>query len=201
MNRIVTSGLALLSLFAVGCGGHNVWGIVRQSNPNGLAGQKSFTVTAWNWEGLVIGTREEDKMTLDQYVAKKKPEDQAKWRADFAGDQAGTEQKFREILADKCKGFGADCGAAPGQALQIKVRVRVYEPGFWSPAGFGNRATHIRTTVEFTDAAGTTLDEIKFGAVVHPGTFTPSTGQRMRIAAENIANQVSRYLKERTTGK
>ena len=202
MMRILKPAvLSLLSIVAVGCGGPN-FNIVRQSNPNGLAGKKNFTVAPWNWEGLIIGTREEDKMTLEQYIQKKKPEDQEKWKADFAGDQAGTAAKFQEVLTDKCKSFGANCAAAPGgDAMMIKVRVRVYEPGFWSPAGFGNRDTHLRTTVEFTDPAGNTLDEVKFSWRVTPGTFTPSTGQRMRIAAEGIAGHVAKYLKMRTEAK
>ncbi len=201
MRILKPAVLSLLSLVAVGCGGPN-FNIVRQSTPNGLQGKRAFTVAAWNWDTLVIGTRDEDKMTLEQYVAKKKPEEQEKWRAAFAGDQAGTAARFQEVLADKCRGFAANCAAPAGaDALQIKVRVRVYEPGFWSPAGFGNRATHLRTTVEFADAAGNTLDEVKFSWAVSPGIYTPSTGQRMRIAAEGIASHVAKYLKFRTEAK
>ena len=189
--------MLVLPLVAAGCG--PTWVVVKQANPNPLSGKKAFAVEALAWEKMSIGSREKDRMSLADYVAKKKPEEQEKWKADFAKDQEGAGEKFKEVLASKTKGAGLDTAAGAGpETFTIKPSVRVYEPGFWTPMGWGNRATELHTTVEIVDGSGAVVDEVQFMSVIQPGTFNPSTGQRIRQAAEEWAAQLSNYLAGRT---
>ena len=191
----------LLVLFTVG-GCAPSWIIVKQASPNPLAGKRSFAAQGLGWDQVLIGAREQDRVRLDDYVNKKKPEEQAPFREALQKDFAGAGELFKSKLSDKAKGIGLEIAAAPGEGVfGIKSTVKIYEPGFWSPVGFGNRATELHVTVVIADAAGNVVDEVGLYAAVMPGTFNPATGQRIREAAEAIGAQLAKYLEGRTAGR
>ncbi|MSP59810.1 MAG: hypothetical protein EXR72_05615 [Myxococcales bacterium] len=178
------------------------WVVVKQATPNTLQGKKAFSVEAWNWEKVSIGSREKDRMSVADYVAKKKPEEQEKWKEAFGKDQEGAAEKFKERLTEKGKGAGLDMAAAAGaDTFVIKPSVKVYEPGFFSPVGFGSRGTEVHLTIEIADGAGAVLDEVQFLSIINPSIYTPSTGQRIRQAAIALADQANGYIQSRTGGK
>ena len=197
-NTKTLAGITLLALAGIGCG--PTWIVIKQANPNPLAGKKDFAVADWSWDGFKVGSRDADRKTLDEYVNTKKPEDQQKWRDDFAQDQVGANEKFKSQIASRGSAMGLNT-AASGDAFTIKTQVRIYEPGFFSPVGFGTRDTEIHVTVQIADGAGAVVDEVHFMGRATPNIYIPTTGQRIRISAENIADQLGRYLQSRTAGK
>ena len=184
--------VALLAAVAgTGCGPS--WIVVKQANPNTLTG-KSFSIDAVNWDGVSIGgnTSEAD------WIAKRKPEEQEKFKADWTTDKTEAGQMFATRLTERLGKRGITVAAAPGgEAFAVKAKIDMYEPGFWSPMGFGNANTTLVVSVDFADAAGAAQDTVKFTANITPGTFNPATGQRIRQAAENLADQVDAYLATR----
>lgn len=184
--------VAVLAAFAgAGCG--PTWVVVKQANPNSLTG-KSFNVEAPNWDGVSIGHQD----TEATWIAKRKPEEQEKFKADWTTDKTEAGQMFVARLNERLGKKGIGVAAAPGgEAFGVKSKVDLYEPGFWSPMGFGNSNTMVTVTVDFTDGAGAVQDTVKFTANVTPGITNPATGQRVRQAAENLADQVADYVATR----
>lgn len=184
--------VAVLAAFAgAGCGPS--WIVVKQANPNTLLG-KSFSIEAPSWDSVSIG----GKTSEADWIAKRKPEEQEKFKAEWATDKSESGQMFVTRLTEKLgkRGIGV-AAAAGGEAFGIKGKIDLYEPGFWSPMGWGNMNTTVVATIDFLDGAGAVQDTVKFTANIVPGITNPATGQRVRQAAENLADQIDAYLATR----
>ena len=190
--RALSTALVVATL-ASGCGPS--WIIVKQSNPNTLVGKKSFAVEPVAWQGLSIGGKD----TEEAWIAKRKPEEQAQFKTEWETDKAESAKKLAARLGDKMAKIAATVAGAPGgDAVTIRGKVELYEPGFWSPMGFGNADTVVVMNVDFTDAAGAPQDTVKFTARVPGSIIMPAPGQRLREGCEQIADQVISYLAART---
>lgn len=183
--------LFLLAGTLVGCGPS--WVVVRQASPNTLAGTRSVYAAPLSWESLSIG----GKNTEAEWIAKRDAKDQAQFRADWERDKAEASSIYATRLAANLARSGlTTVPAAGGQTLGIRAHVDIYEPGFWSPAGFGNAATELKVTVDFV-VGGTAQDTVQFHPAVGPSVFNPVPGQRCKQAAEQLADQVAAYLTAR----
>lgn len=180
--------VASFAAFAAGCGPS--WTVVKQANPNAFSGKKAYTVEPLSFQGVLIGGVD----TEDAWIAKRKPEKQAEFRASYEQDKVDATQKFDERL----KANLDKAGYAAGADVTVRPHVTSYEPGFWSPAGWGNKNTELTVNVDFVDAAGNVQDTIIFSSKIAPGTFNPATGQRVRQAANKLADEVAQYVTART---
>jgi hypothetical protein len=178
--------MALATVAAAGCGAP--WQVVRQADPNPLLGKTDFAVAPVGYEGLMVG-----QMTEADYLAKKEPQSQSS----FQGDKEGMAQVFMDQLAATRGGLNIAGGTqAPPSGFFVRPTVNFIEPGSFN--GFVNFPSEARMDVQLIDAQGALIDEIVVRTRVASDISAPSSGQRLRMAAERLGHLVSRYLRVRT---
>jgi hypothetical protein len=198
MTNTTRARFVATALFAALAGCGPSWSVIKQATPNTLASKKSFSVDAVSWDGLSIGGQSSEA----DWIAKRKPEEQGQFKADWEKDKGEGAQLFATRVGASLGKWGGAVAPSPGgDAFGIKPHINMYEPGFWSPMGFGNSNTVVVMTVDFVDGAGAVQDTVKFTGSVQGTVFTPVPSQRMRQCIEMIADQVAEYLQGRSGGK
>jgi uncharacterized lipoprotein YmbA len=190
MKRIpVRAGLLLtLALALVAASGCSPWTIVKQANPNPLAGQKALVAEPLHFESMKVGSK-----TEAEYLAGKDGKQQESWKADLAS----MTQLFADNLARQAKGVQITAGSAG--PLVVRPIVTMIEVGNFN--GVFNIPTDVMVTLQIVDDKGTVLDDINYKITVAADLIRPSVGQRLRTAAELAAARAASYIQTRAGGK
>lgn len=190
--RTTRSLLLVAAAALVGAGCAPAWTVVRQASPNPITPQTSLAVEPIRFEGLMVG-----KKTEEAYLAEKKPEQQASWKA----DQAAMDQVFSSTLVSQARGLQIAAGAPEqGGPYLIKPAVTFIEPGVFT-AVF-NMPSQVHMTVQITDPQGAVADEIRMKVSVASGNIMGvptmvSVGERLRECAKRLGTLTARYLRQR----
>jgi hypothetical protein len=180
---IVASSSAL-----AGCGGGPQWTVHSQAAPDPFLNQKSFGVVPTDFTGYMVGGKSEA-----DYLADKKPDQQASFQA----DKQGIDEMLVNALVGKAQATGINVSRAtgPGAApFQIHPVVQWLEPGYY--VGISAAPAELRVVVKIESPDGKVLDEIE----VHKKAKGLATGQRLRMAAEQVGNATAAYLATRVSG-
>jgi hypothetical protein len=162
--------------------------VVRQAVPNVLAGAHSFSVEPVHFEGLIVGN-----LLEAEWLARKTPEQQAS----YMGDRQAMVQNFVERLARRQEGMEIIAGPPPTpQTFVIRPILAYIEPGFY--AYVARRDTEARMRVQIFTGQGQLLDEIVVYSRITANLYNPSTGGRLRSAANHLADAAAAYLRDRT---
>lgn len=193
MNLRRASSLLVLafSLLLIGCG--SPWISIKTATPNPFANQRGFAVAPVQWEGLVVGHKDE----VD-YLSEKDAEQQASWDE----DKGALNDMFTNTLMSSAEeeGLAVVLATAPTSAPYfVRGRVTFIEPGVFT--GVFNLATVVKMQILFTDPSGAVLDEIRIESTVGASLFNPSSGGRIRAAAEELGKRTAQYLRFRVTGE
>jgi hypothetical protein len=86
--------------------------------------------------------------------------------------------------------------AAPADGYLIRPAVDFIEPGNFN--GFVNIPSEVHMDVQLVDASGAVVDEFRITSTIPADLSRPAVGQRLKSAAEQLADLTARYLKERT---
>lgn len=175
--------LVFLASFCVACG--PPWVVVTSAAPNPFANQRSFALEPMHFEDLVVGEKYEK-----DYLEGKDEEQQESWFE----DKRAFSVRFGEALAAELPEveLSGEKGASP---FVLRPRAMFIEPGFY--AVVASRPSEVRMTLEIVDAKGSVLDVIKLRTIV-PGTLSnPSSGGRLRQAADILGANAAQYLRTR----
>jgi hypothetical protein len=169
------------------------WKTSVQAAPNPFIGQKRFGVIPVTYDRLIVGDKSES-----QWMAEKDGEQRASWQE----DKGGINEKFTVALIEGAASDTIQVVRATGGAdapYLIRPNVTFIEPGIFT--AFFNKNTIMRMTIQITDPTGRVLDEVLIERMVAASMTNPSTGGRMRDAAEQLGNLMSRYLLFRVKGE
>ena len=182
-GRLASTLLAFVVLLG-GCIAHP-WQVIRQAVPNPLVGKTIFEVAPTSFEGLRVGGVPEG-----EWLAGKDGQQRQSWE----GDKAGMANEFLAALQRGAAGIGIR-PAGPGAAgLVIVPHVTFVEPGFY--VGVAHRSSEAQMLVQIREGQ-TLIDEISVGAMVPADLSNPSTGGRLRAAAQRIGVITAAYLRSR----
>jgi hypothetical protein len=176
------------SSVVMGCGGGPQWIVHSQANPDPFLNQHNFAVVPTDYTGYMVGGKSEA-----DYLSDKKPDQQASYQA----DKQGIDEMLVNALAGKSAGAGIQISRATGPEaapFQIHPVVQWLEPGYY--VGISAAPAELRVLVRFTSPDGKVLDEIE----VHKKAKGLATGQRLRMAAEQVGNATAAYLATRVNG-
>jgi hypothetical protein len=169
------------------------WKTSVQAAPNPFIGQTRFGVIPVTYDRLIVGDKSES-----EWMSEKDGEQRASWQE----DKGGINEKFTAALVE---GAASDTiqviRATDGSAAPYLLRPNVtfIEPGVFT--AFFNKNTVMKMTVQITDPTGRVLDEVLIERTVAASMTNPSTGGRMRDAAEQLGNLMARYLRFRVKGE
>jgi hypothetical protein len=173
----------VVSLACVACG--PPWSVVAVAVPNPFVNQRSFGVEPVHFEGVLVGDKPEA-----EYLSGKDGEQQRS----FVDDKGSFAQRFAQQLVEELP--EVQFVGAPGPSpFIVRPRVTFIEPGFY--AYVAARSTEVQMTVEILGANGQVLDVVKFRANVAATMSNPSSGGRMRTAAEILGGYVAEYVRTR----
>jgi hypothetical protein len=179
--------LGSLTLLVVGCGPR--WVVVRQASPNPLLGARRFAVDRVHFEGLRVGGKSEA-----EYLAGK---DEGQ-RASFEEDKRAFEGTFAAALTAGAQGISLVQPPAEAETFVVRPAVGWFEPGFY--AGVAARDTEVELVTQIVRASGEVVDEFTVRSRI-PATLTsPSSGDRLRKAGDDLGGVVAKYLRTRTAG-
>jgi hypothetical protein len=191
-SKLSLAAVVTGSLLAAACGGP--WTVVKQSSPNPFNAQVQFSVAPVTFNNLKVGKKLEG-----EWLASKKPEAQQSHQ----NDKALFSQRFQQMMVTKAKGLNIQpmMDGQPPAGFSIRPNIYWFEPGFY--AVVAANATQIRMVVDVVDPAGQLVDQIEVAAAQHPQlAFTPivfyTVTERLMKTAEEAANRVTRYLRERS---
>ena len=182
----MVAGLAMATLAS--CAGGS-WTVVKQSNPNGLMGQKNFSVEAVNFAEMKVGS---DKITEEQWLAKKKPEEMEKFKTDLAASK----QRFNDnFIANLTKvatagGWTVVTAATPGSYV-IKPIVVELEPGF--NAFVMTAPARSKLQIHYVGPDGNELDLIEVHAEADAGSYG-AMADRFGLIGQQTGTQTGKYL-------
>jgi hypothetical protein len=184
---------SLFSLFAllfavlmVACGPS--WRVVRQSNPNPLAGATKFAVEPVHYEALTIGGKSDAEYTMGK---------EEKERASWQEDKRATGVEFTTALQQNGAGMQIGGGPPPdNQTFTVRASVVFWEPGFYALAA---RNSEMRMNIQILGPQGV-IDEIEVPVMIASNIYNPSTGGRMRSAGKRVGAILADYLRRRTAG-
>jgi hypothetical protein len=184
-RRALSFFLSLLAilLFVVGCGPK--WTIIKQATPNPFTPQGRFLLYPPTYEQLHVG-----QYTEEQYLATKEPDTQAT----FKGDKAGMIDEYMKGFADEKEALHQEMTPGQGQFV-VRPNITYIEPGYY--AAVTAQATEVMADVKVFDGNGTLLDEFTIKTYASADLYHPSSGQRMRNAAEDLGKLTAKYLKKR----
>ncbi|GAC1352245.1 MAG: hypothetical protein NVSMB1_13210 [Polyangiales bacterium] len=176
----------MMALVSIGCG--HPWRIVRQASPNPMHGQTKFAVEPMHFDSMMVGGK-----TEATYQSGKTPEQQQGWQA----DKAGMNGEFFATLLGQADGLQLTQGPPPdAQTFVVRPIVTFVEPGFY--AYVAAISTNVKLTVQILGPQGV-LDEFTVENYQQATMTSPSSGGRMRSAANVLGRYVAAYLKERVT--
>lgn len=176
-TRLHHAILATLAALLLACG--SPWKVITSSGPpSALKGVTAYAVTM-SYDGLMVGKKSES-----EYVSGK----DADAAASFAGDKAGMEEALRRQLGGNKAGYTFD-----GGEITVHVNVNMIEPGFY--AAVAKMPTSVVSTVTFKKG-DQVLDVIEVVTAQDADIYRPSSGQRMRICAEQLGDRIVAFLKK-----
>ncbi|MFI5302216.1 MAG: hypothetical protein ACHREM_29345 [Polyangiales bacterium] len=179
-------GASVLFATSAGCG--HPWIVVKAAAPSPLVGVKTFAVEAVHFEGMTVGAKSEA-----EYVAGKTPEQAASWQA----DKATMNDAYFSRISEKADGFTVAPAPAPDAGTFIvRAFITHWEPGYY--VGVSGQNSDADMTVQLVGPAGV-VDEISLHVEVSAGLFNPSTGGRIRSAAEHFGAITSKYIASRVS--
>lgn len=193
--KLLSALLLGIGILASGCGPQ--WAVVKQSTPNPFIGQKAFLIEPIKFDGMLVG-----KLSEADYLAKKKPDQQAS----FVADKTAMNERFAARLTELAAKNGLTITPVSGTpGLTFRTIVSFLEPGYYAPTvgtGFGSvdlsRPTQVRANVQLIDAQGAVLEDIAIAAEVKSDLIHSASGTRYRNAAEILAEKTHMYLINRT---
>jgi hypothetical protein len=189
MHRRQFTLLAMLvaSLFFVG-GCFKRYTVVRQAVPNPFLGQHSFSIEPVHFETLQVG-----RMAEAEWLARKTPEQQAS----YMNDRQAMIQRYVERMTARNPGLEIIAGPPPTpQTFIVRPILEYIEPGFY--VGVMKMDTEARMRVQLLNQQGQILDEFLSYVRVQADLFNPSTGGRLRTAADRLSDTTTQYLRDRT---
>lgn len=180
---------ASAAAFVVGCQNPR-WTRVRQASGRPFKSETKFGVEPMHFEGMVVAGTTEEK-----FLATKNEDLRKLWET----DRATMSQTFVDRLIAE-QGLRITAAATPVEegSYVIRTQVTKLEPG--SFAGVVVQETEVHVTVLIVDAAGATADEFQLRTTVPAGATNPSTGGRLRAAANQLAVDTSKYIYARISG-
>ena len=175
--------VGLLALLCAACG--PPWVVITSAIPNPFVGAHQFTLEPFHFEDLVVGEKVEKK-----YLAEKDDEQRKHWEED--------KQAFSTTFAESLKATLPEVlFAKPEEKAPFLVRPRVMyiEPGFYAVTA--SRPTEVRITIEVLNDQNEVIEIVNLRKSV-PGTLNnPSTGERLKSAAETLGENTAAYLRSR----
>jgi hypothetical protein len=177
----------VMALVCAACG--SSWSVVQLATSNPLQSQTSLGVEPVQFEGVKIG--EKDEVT---FLASKTGEQ----KETFSEDKKAFSQSFADQLSEDLPEvkFSASPGAAP---FLVRPHVTFIEPGFYG--GVAAQPTEVEMTLEVLSMDGELFDVVKMRATVAATTANPTSGGRLRSAAEILGGQVADFLRSRVFPK
>lgn len=169
------------------------WKTSVQAAPNPFIGQGRFGIIPVTFDRLIVGDKSES-----EWMSEKDEQQRMSWRE----DKGGINEKFTAALIE---GAASDTiqvvrATSGGDARYLlRPNVTFIEPGVFT--AFFNKDTIMRMTIQITDPSGRVLDEVLIERRVVASMTNPSTGGRMRDAAEQLGNLMARYLLFRVKGE
>jgi hypothetical protein len=180
--------LALFFVLAlVGCGPR--WNVVAQANPNPLLGVHTFALDGVHFEMLRVGGK-----TEADYLAGKSGEQQASFQA----DKVQFQEKFSQSLVSDAGMQFTQFPPKDPQTFAVVTYITYFEPGFYVGVAHGD--TEVEIDVKITTASGQLVDEFTARSRIAATMTSPSSGDRLRKAGDDLGGVVAKYLKKRTTG-
>lgn len=183
--RVISALLAVVAIAAAGSGCH----FAVQADPNDpLFHQRVFAIEPVTFANFMIGDKPEP-----MYLQEKKPEQQQS----FQTDKAESAQLFMNHLSALVGSAGISVGP-PGvnTPFTLRVNIEFFEPGNFN--GFVNFASELRMTMYVVNAQGQPLGQTPLVAQVPATLANPSSGGRMRAAAESLGDAAGHYILRRT---
>ncbi|MCA8956535.1 MAG: hypothetical protein KDC87_10710 [Planctomycetes bacterium] len=91
--------------------------------------------------------------------------------------------------------MAGDSAPAPGTAA-LRAKITRLDTGYYRIPAF-NAVSRVPVDVTITDASGEVLDQVAFVRGVRFDVFNPSTGGRLRSAANQVGADIAAYLAAR----
>jgi hypothetical protein len=170
-------------LFTTGC---QSWVVVKQANPNPMVGKTAFALESLHFEAVSIGGK-----TETAYLSDKEEKTKQSWEA----DKTDSTRIFGERVRAGVKSVTFTDAATPGAQFLVRALVTYWEPG--SFAVVVNIPSEMRISLTVSDDKGAILDEVAFKRQIGASMTSPSSGDRMRSAAQVLGDDVARYLNTR----
>jgi hypothetical protein len=192
LAAMVRSAAARIALFAgllavaaplTGCGPR--WAIIRQASPDPLVGARSFYCEPIHYDPPSVGDK-----TEAQYLADKTTDQRDAWLT----DKSDTSNRFVASLSGAIPEAGWVVQPAPGTFI-IRPIVSFIEPGFY--AGIVQSPTQLRMRVQILSSEGLVIDDIAIPSAIPGSMIYPASGQRMRLAGEDLGRVTAAYLRKR----
>ncbi len=177
--------LITAALFTTGC---QSWVVIKQANPNPMVGKTAFAIESLHFEAVSIGGK-----TETAYLADKEDKTKQSWET----DKTEAMRIFGERVRADVKGVTFTDAATPGAQFLVRALVTYWEPGAFT--GVINLPSEMRISLTVSDDKGAILDEVAFKRQIGASLSSPSSGDRMRSAAESLGADVARYLNTRVT--
>ena len=187
--RLTHLVLFVVTLLGLGCM-HARWTVVRQTSPNPFNVDATFAVEPLHYEGMTVAGG-----TEAQYLSDKTDDLKNLWESDK--QQTATTYAER-VSADAALNARAIVAGSPPdpKAYLVRATVVTLEPGAF--AGVAVQPTEMRIVLQVLAPGGTqVLDEVKLRAHVPAGSTSPSTGGRLRSAANELGAATAEYLRSR----
>lgn len=188
MKHRAIKAISLLAPFALLAACGPSWVVVKQSNPNALAGKKVYAVEAVKFDNLMVGKKSEA-----EYLTGK---DQ-KAVDGFAADKTAMTENFTAQMIKRKGGLdiSASTGAAPAGGFTVRPVIYWLEPGSFN--AMFNIPTEAKAKLQIVDAQNVVVDEIEIKTAVGADLYHPAVGTRLRAAANQLATISVNYLNTR----
>lgn len=162
-------------------------------NPNDpLRGVRNFIIEPLAYPAVVIGDQPEAA-----YLARKDEKQRSSWEVDkgeSAARYAGT-----ALMLGAQSGLSVAPPPPPGPGFFVlRPLVSFFEPGNFN--GFFNKNTAMRITVQIFNDQAQQVDQVELATVVQATLANPSSGGRMRTAAEDLGRRVINMVSRRSAG-
>ena len=194
LNAVLTlSAMTALVGMSVGCGPS--WVYIKQANPNPLVGQKAFAIEPVSYEGMKIGNP--GAITEQEWIQKKKPEEQPKFLEDLKNSKERFNARFIEFTTSRASKSGVSVTPAAGQGgtWTLKPQVIEFEGGF--NAFVMTSPAVVRLHIKVVDPQGQEVDVIELRGSADAGSFGAMV-TRLGMLGEQFGNRMGEYLNTRT---
>ena len=157
------------------------WTVVRQTSPDPFVGRPQFSVEPLHFEDVTVGEK-----SGVEYSAGKHAESRESWRT----DQEAMSERFTAGLAAEERGL--QIGGPGTSNMVVRPVVTFVEPGFY--AYVASQPTELAMSIQVLDVDGHLLDEIEIHSEIGATMINPSSGTRLRQAAEHLGKVAAKYL-------